>query len=251
MCNRIPYRDLVTYPWIETKIEALMRSIKEVGFWEGVIARKNGDKFQVAFGHHRLEAARRLKLTTVPLVIRGISDKEMLQFMGRENGEDYHTDFLVMLATWESAIRYEVENLPPDRRQKIENVTINMAKLLGWIDSRSQSNKLALTCAKAIDLMANELVTRDDLKGLSCDQAKNFLSGLKLEINRTKHRFKNEPETGKKQIAKVSRVAKETAEKIRSGEIRPKDIKTSLDTQGLRLDHDDIRQFSSFVQDTI
>ena len=29
----------------------------------------------------------------------------MLQFMGRENGEDYNADFLVMLETWEAATR--------------------------------------------------------------------------------------------------------------------------------------------------
>lgn len=127
-----PYRDLVTYPWIEPKIEALMRSIKEVGFWEGVIARKTGDKFEIAFGHHRIEAARRLKLTSIPLVVRSISDKEMLQFMGRENGEDYHTDFLVMLATWESAIRYISREQYADRVLESENETLKIARLLGW-----------------------------------------------------------------------------------------------------------------------
>jgi hypothetical protein len=30
----------------------------------------------------------------------------MLQFMGRENGEDYNAEFLVMLNTWEAAARF-------------------------------------------------------------------------------------------------------------------------------------------------
>ena len=39
-----PYRRLHAYPYIETKIEALQRSIKEVGVWPSVIARPLKDK---------------------------------------------------------------------------------------------------------------------------------------------------------------------------------------------------------------
>ena len=48
--------------------------------------------------------------------------------MDEKNGEDYHTEFLIMLATWESAIRFV--NEAADRRSEIE--TITLAKLLGW-----------------------------------------------------------------------------------------------------------------------
>ena len=37
------------------------------------------------------------------MVVRDLDDKQMLQFMGRENGEDYNADFLVMLEIWEAA----------------------------------------------------------------------------------------------------------------------------------------------------
>ena len=48
----------------------------------------------------------------------------MLQFMGRENGEDYGTDFLTMLNTWEGAINFA--GLTPGILK-----TIDIAKLLG------------------------------------------------------------------------------------------------------------------------
>jgi hypothetical protein len=41
--------------------------------------------------------ARSRKLTTVPLIIRDLTDEEMVGFMGRENMEDFNSDFLVML----------------------------------------------------------------------------------------------------------------------------------------------------------
>ena len=35
------------------------------------------------------------------MIVRDLTDQQMLELMGRENGEDYSTDFLVMLNTWE------------------------------------------------------------------------------------------------------------------------------------------------------
>ena len=83
-----PHRDLSTYPWIERKVEMLKRSIEGVGFWEGVIVRLKGKRVECAFGHHRIEAARRLGIDKIPVIVRDLSDEEMLRFMGRENGED-------------------------------------------------------------------------------------------------------------------------------------------------------------------
>ena len=78
-----PFRDLNTYPYDKRKLEALERSIEHVGLWEGLIGRRAGHGYQLAFGHHRLEAARSRKLTTVPLIIRDLTDEEMVGFMGR------------------------------------------------------------------------------------------------------------------------------------------------------------------------
>jgi ParB-like nuclease domain len=72
-----PFRDLKTYPYDKRKLEALERSIEHVGLWEGLIGRRAGHGYQLAFGHHRLEAARSRKLTTVPLIVRDLTDEEI------------------------------------------------------------------------------------------------------------------------------------------------------------------------------
>ena len=82
-----PYRRLHAYPYIESKIEALQRSIKEVGLWPSVIARPLTEKlwkYEQAFGHHRVEAARRSGLTEIPLIVEALTDRQMLQYMGSE-----------------------------------------------------------------------------------------------------------------------------------------------------------------------
>jgi hypothetical protein len=86
-----PFRDLKTYPYDKRRLEALERSIEHVGLWEGLIGRPAGHGYQLAFGHHRLEAARSRNLTKVPLIIRDLTDEEMVGFMSRENMEDFNS----------------------------------------------------------------------------------------------------------------------------------------------------------------
>ncbi len=52
----------------------------------------------------------------------------MIQFMGRENTEDYNTDFLTMLETWEAAAKYERAHARPFAVRPLE-----IAKTLGWV----------------------------------------------------------------------------------------------------------------------
>jgi hypothetical protein len=147
-----PHRQLATYPTIQDKVNALARSFEAVGIWEGIIARPAPDSnaYQLAFGHHRLEAAKTLGLTEIPLIVRDLSDEEMLQFMGRENGEDYRTEFLIMLNTWEGAVKFGGRGLQKPK-------PIDLARLLGWTEylpanERTRMNETAKACANAFAL---------------------------------------------------------------------------------------------------
>jgi hypothetical protein len=60
----------------------------------------------------------------LPVIVRELSDEDMLKFMGRENGEDYSTEFLVMLNTWEGAVKFA-----HDHAQKLQPLAI--ARTLG------------------------------------------------------------------------------------------------------------------------
>src|SRR5215471_779531 len=83
-----PYRRLHAYPFIKSKLEALQHSIADVGLWPSIMARPLKEKlwdYELAFGHHRLEAARREGLKEIQLIAEDLNDREMLQYMGREN----------------------------------------------------------------------------------------------------------------------------------------------------------------------
>src|ERR1035437_7114358 len=158
-----PLRRLDAYPYSPPKIEALRQSVRDVGLWEGVIGRRHGNHVQIAFGHPRIEAARQElgNEAKISLILRDLDDKQMLQFMGRENLEDYNADFLVMLETWESAVNYlrdhDHENIDP----------LDIARVIGWVrkekDNSFRCAPVALACDHALTLLNGKYIKHDDL----------------------------------------------------------------------------------------
>ena len=85
------YRHFSIYAIQKDKVDRLVESINETGFWETVIGRRKGDKVEIAFGHHRLEAAGKVFKPDekIPIIIRDLSDDMMRKMMIRENAEEY------------------------------------------------------------------------------------------------------------------------------------------------------------------
>ena len=61
----------------------------------------------------------------------------MLQFMGRENGEDYGNEFLVMLNTWEAAVTFR-KSVP----RGTDETTLDIARFLGACFAAPVSGKV-------------------------------------------------------------------------------------------------------------
>ena len=226
-----PHRDLDTYPWIESKVEALCRSIDAVGLWEGIIARPAGKRYQLAFGHHRLEAAKRNGIAKVKVIVRDLSDQQMLEFMGRENGEDYSTDFLVMLNTWEGAVNFEHQRSKP----------IETARLLGWTtiysDGGERMTPSAKHCASAYELIAGGHMVRPDFDGLSVKQAGEIVMRAKTRINKIAERGEalgHKPSQVKAAQDSVARGAKAVAKKAKAGKLSTTELGASVDLEAYK-----------------
>jgi ParB family chromosome partitioning protein len=63
----------------EESLEALSRSIQEVGVLQPIVVRRAGDRYELIAGERRLRAARLAGLATVPAVIRESDDAESLR----------------------------------------------------------------------------------------------------------------------------------------------------------------------------
>ena len=227
-----PFRRLRDYPYDENKLTALMASISDIGFLVNVYARPQGDKHEIAYGHHRIEAGRRLELKTVPLVVDELSDLQMLQYMGRENLEDYNAQFLVQLETWEAAIKSGLL-----RASSAEsNQAIEIASILGWNQLRDDKtlrlNGTARAANAAYALITAGYLDRDAFRGLSVNQARDL-------AERTWSRMEQIDKTGKAHAhtaAQIERAKRHyakgadmTADQIRKGSVRPVAIRGAVD----------------------
>jgi hypothetical protein len=237
------HRDLKTYPWIERKVEQLMYSITDVGFWAGAIARPHSKRYELAFGHHRLEAAERLKLKTIPLIIAALTDQQMLQYMGRENGEDYSTDFLIMLNTWEGAVKFLANSRGSPNSRAVARKPLDLAILLGWTrldpdrDHSPRLSDLASACHSAHTLIQGGYLSRDDLSGLAVRAAEDIVTRAQRrmeqmeELARQNKAPVRDVEEAKKHIGKA---AVETAKAYIKGDVAGRDLKSHLDLKTYR-----------------
>lgn len=235
-CN--PFRNTGTYPFAERKLDALKRSIEAVGLWEGVIGRKTGNRVQIAFGHHRVEAAKRSGLTEVPVILRDLSDADMLGFMGRENMEDYNSDFLTMLETWEAALGWlaKASSMNDNSVQPVE-----VAKLLGWTAQRTgggdQMTSTSDACNSAASLIRQGLVKREDLRDLTVREAREICTRAAANIKRVETAAKSLGTAPKQvEVAKqvIAKAVQTTAEQSRKGEVAQKDLRAQVDVNAYR-----------------
>ncbi len=230
-CN--PFRNTSKYPYVPAKIDALKRSIEAVGVWEGVIVRKKGNRYQLAFGHHRVEAARQIGKTKIPVIVRDLDDEQMLQFMGRENGEDYNADFLVMLETWDAAQKFSAGN-PADGHHPLD-----IARLLGWtaptVDRgvhREKMNDVASACNAAYLLISAGHLTSSDLRGLTVDAARRIVERAHASIKQVDVVSKAQqlsPRDTNRAKGHVAAAAKAVASRAREGTVALKDLRAEVD----------------------
>jgi len=89
-----PFRRLDHYKILQDKVDELKNSITETTFWGGLLARENPEKkghYQLAFGHHRIEAIRQLEIKEIDIQIRDIDDSLLLRMMANENLDTWKT----------------------------------------------------------------------------------------------------------------------------------------------------------------
>lgn len=102
-----PNRDLKFNPLNPDKVNALVSSILETGFWSNVILRphpyKEG-KYQLSYGHHRLAAAIQAGIIEAEFVVRELSEDMMLKIMELENSEDYRYSPLSLLESCKAVV---------------------------------------------------------------------------------------------------------------------------------------------------
>lgn len=83
-----PFRNMNKNPINQAKVDILKSSIEQTGFWDNIMARYHPEqkgKYQLAYGHNRLEAIKQLSIVEIDIPVRDLDDATMLQMMANEN----------------------------------------------------------------------------------------------------------------------------------------------------------------------
>ena len=116
------------------------------------VARKVGNRVQLAYGHHIIAAARALDLKTMQVEIRELNEPEMLGLMPTESGPHVKPDMILCIQSWMLA-----RNLaqPGEAQQPTE-----IARNFGWTrpDPRRPGQERLSDLAAACNAAAEVLV---------------------------------------------------------------------------------------------
>ncbi len=139
-----PYRDMKNYPINEEKVKTLVDSIQQTGFWDNILARKQGSKYQIAYGHHRLAAIREVMKPTdeVDIPVKELTDALMLKIMANENMDDWKATPQVIDETVRVTKRFLEEH--PEEVKKVTPMGATpgiiggptICRFLGWDEHR-------------------------------------------------------------------------------------------------------------------
>src|SRR5580765_4892918 len=98
-----PQRDYTVDPVDDERVAELTKSIKEDGFWGGVVCRKTKGGIEIAAGAHRVKAA----ITQADLfVARDMDDAQLIRVYARENATQRGNTGTAQAGTIAAAIRY-------------------------------------------------------------------------------------------------------------------------------------------------
>jgi len=192
-----PFRHIDRYPIRADKVTALRESLRSTGFWGNVVARTVNGKAEIAYGHHRLAAlkAEYGGREEVDLIIRKLSDEQMLQIMARENMEEWGTSAAVEQETVRAVVeafaegKIELGQAPPggvireapsfvplsDKTRRASGVKLYsvgmVAEFLGWLKPSGSPQEKVGDALNALQFIEEGVLRERDFDGLSTTEA--------------------------------------------------------------------------------
>ncbi len=109
-----PFRNFKVDPIDPLVVESLKKSIKDnpAGFWGGIVARRTKDNvIELAFGHHRVAAARAVGIQEDDIKVAEISDTEMIRMYANENATQRGNDGTAVAGTVASALKFLLKGM--------------------------------------------------------------------------------------------------------------------------------------------
>ena len=196
-----PFRNEDEWPTLADKVAEIRESYQATGFWAGyLIVRRNGKRYEAAFGHHRLVAAKDEFGDDgyIQVTVDDLDDEQMFKRMAAENSETYGQKFYyavmqpiaaLVKAYAEGAVELEkpevsgngvyknVRYAPTFKRTTANQISspnpynaTTVARYLGWtvkLRSGDGASERVLTALSALELIEKKVLVSRDLQQLS------------------------------------------------------------------------------------
>jgi len=103
-----PYRDIKNYPIDRDKVQSLIESIEQTGFWDNILARSVNGHIEIAYGHHRLEALKKVFKPDdeVDIPVKTLDEPTMIRIMANENMQQWGNNIAVIIETVKAIKNY-------------------------------------------------------------------------------------------------------------------------------------------------
>lgn len=107
-----PMRDFTIDPIDDDRVKELTASIKEDGFWGGVVCRRTtNNRIQIAAGHHRIIAAMKSGIREADVFAGNLDDAAMIRIYARENALQRGNTGTALAGSVAAAVRFLAKSI--------------------------------------------------------------------------------------------------------------------------------------------
>ena len=179
-------------------LEELVQSIKEKGIIQPILVRRKGDGYELIAGERRLQAAKLLNLTEIPILIRDATDEESLELALIENIQRQNLNPIEQAKAYQYLInRFEITQeriaqIMGKARVSITNI-LRLLKLPQEVQEEIKKGRLSFAHARTLleigEPMAQQELTEEIIaKSLSVKELENIIRHRRSRgIKRKKH----------------------------------------------------------------
>jgi PII-like signaling protein len=186
------FRRIERYPIDERKVERLVESYRQTGYWGNLVGRVIGkDSIELAYGAHRRIAMDRYHKPTdkVPVIVQALDDEMMIRMMANENMIEFSSSALVDLETiWSTVtafadgkiqlpkvktstqVRYAPSFIPGKILRAEQDFSYNaqtLGEFLGWLKTDGTPRGKVFAALNALEYIEEGYLKEEDFADIT------------------------------------------------------------------------------------
>ena len=224
-----PFRDFTVDPVDDNNVKQLTASIKEDGFWGGVVVRQVNGDYQIACGHHRVVAAMEAGIKTADVFVHyDLDDAGMIRVYANENATQRGNTSAAVAGTVAAAVRFLAKLLlgvtPERMRSDVLGGKREAETFLGMIQTKDGIGRDGV-----LRVLPKDAKGECAVPGITDRVVQEQLAALKSSgnytriINEVREEIETEHREALKALAKAEKEQQEAAERAEKAEKQRKE----------------------------